>query len=439
MPDDIKIVVLDDDPTGTQTVHGVNVYTDWEEATLKQAFEDDGAMFFVLTNSRSFPHDQTVEVHKEIGRRIRRVAERTHRRALVVSRGDSTLRGHYPAETEALCEDLGGGFDGEFIMPFFPESGRFTRGNVHYVQTGDRLVPAGETEFAKDKTFGYRASHLGEWVEEKTNGRYRAADCLYIPVGADQQTDLDTLLQAHDFQKIIVNAMTYRDVETLVAALWQAIAQGKRYLYRTAAAFPKVLGGVSDQPLLGKSDVCRSGDRNGGLIVVGSHVQKTTQQLQALRDALPDLAYYEFDARQAMRPERAEEMTARALAFAQAAVDAGRTAVIYTSRKRVDLEGVSADEQLMASVRVSRALTAIPARLQTRPRYLIAKGGITSSDVATEALRIRRATVLGQIAAGVPVWKTGAESLFPDLSYIIFPGNVGNENTLCDVVRMLEA
>ena len=75
--------------------------------------------------------------------------------------------------------------------------------------------------------------------------------------------------------------------------------------------------------------------------------------------------------------------------------------------------------------------------LSIRPGFIIAKGGITSSDVGTKALRVRRATVLGQVRPGIPVWLTGPESKFPEMPYIIFPGNVGEITTLREVVELL--
>ena len=77
-------------------------------------------------------------------------------------------------------------------------------------------------------------------------------------------------------------------------------------------------------------------------------------------------------------------------------------------------------------------------RIQIAPRYILAKGGITSSDIATRALNVKKAMVLGQILPGVPVWKLGAESRFPNLAYIVFPGNVGDDRALIAVVRQLK-
>jgi len=87
--------------------------------------------------------------------------------------------------------------------------------------------------------------------------------------------------------------------------------------------------------------------------------------------------------------------------------------------------------------RVSDALIAIVQGLAVTPRYLIAKGGITSSDTATHGLGVRRAVVLGQAIPGVPVWQLGAESKYPGLGYVVFPGNVGADTALADLVARL--
>ena len=179
-----KIVVLDDDPTGVQTVHDVSVYTDWSYESIKKGFEEDNKLFYILTNSRGFTVEQTTRAHLEIGENVARVSEETGIDYVIVSRGDSTLRGHYPLETELLAQAeetyRGKPVDGEIICPYFKEGGRFTIDNVHYVKYGEQLVPAGETEFAGDRTFGYHSSDLREYVEEKTGGRYKAEDVAYV-------------------------------------------------------------------------------------------------------------------------------------------------------------------------------------------------------------------------------------------------------------------
>ena len=440
-----KIVVLDDDPTGVQTVHGVSVYTNWTVEALRRGFAEENRMFFVLTNSRGFTAPQTEEVHREIMENLALVARETGKDFILVSRSDSTLRGHYPLETETLRKAYerltGNEIDGEILCPFFQEGGRYTLGNVHYVKEGERLVPAGQTEFAKDKTFGYVASDLREWCEEKTGGAYRAADV--VSIGLDELRGLAVdaieakLRSARQFQKIVVNAIGYADVKAFAVAFYRAVQGGRRFMLRSAAAVTKVLGGVSDRPLLSPEELVGSETEAGGVVLVGSHVKKTTEQLAALRRAALPLSFMEFDAHLVRQPGGLAGEVERVVAWLEGELRAGRSAVVYTSRKLLQLDTNDKDEILRASVAISDAVTSVIARLGVRPRFLVAKGGITSSDVGTKALRVERAEVLGQIRPGIPVWKTGPESKFPGLSYVIFPGNVGEAETLREVVEIL--
>lgn len=148
-----KIVVLDDDPTGVQTVHDISVYTNWEKDTIRQGFKETNNLFYILTNSRGFTTEQTTEAHNAIAEVVDEVAKETVREYIFISRSDSTLRGHYPLETELLKvnyeKNTGKTIDGEILCPFFKEGGRFTVDNVHYVKYGEELIPANETEFGK--------------------------------------------------------------------------------------------------------------------------------------------------------------------------------------------------------------------------------------------------------------------------------------------------
>ena len=163
-----KIVVLDDDPTGVQTVHDITVYTNWDKDSIRQGFEEKNNLFYIMTNSRGFTAEQTTRAHHEIAAVVDEVSRETGREYIYISRSDSTLRGHYPLETKLLRDDYekytGKKIDGEIMCPFFKEGGRFTIGNVHYVKYGDELIPANETEFAKDKTFGYTAATMPEYI-----------------------------------------------------------------------------------------------------------------------------------------------------------------------------------------------------------------------------------------------------------------------------------
>lgn len=439
-----KIIVLDDDPTGVQTVHNVSVYTDWSEASIEKGFKESNQMFFILTNSRAFTKEETKQIHQDIASRVEKVAKKHATPYLLISRGDSTLRGHYPLETEVLYQTLkenGSQIDGEILLPFFFEGGRLTLDGIHYVRNADELIPAGDTEFARDRTFGYQASHLAEYIDEKTNGRYPAETVTHIPLEMIRKFDIDgiteKLMRVKHFHKVIVDALEEQDVKVFSLALIRALKQGKRFLYRTAATFTKVIGNVSSRPLLTAGELVDGSSINGGLVMVGSHVKKTTEQLEALQ-TLESLHFIELDAHLVLDPERFQQETQRVREEAEKYVQNGATVVVYTRRERLDLGDGMKEKELILSVEISKAVTSIVTNFAVRPRYLIAKGGITSSDIGTTGLGVKRATVAGQVAPGIPVWKTGTESKFPHLPYVIFPGNVGAVTTLKDVVAMLE-
>lgn len=442
---DKKIIVLDDDPTGVQTVHDVSVYTDWTEESIRAGFEEKNAMFFILTNSRAFSEEETACVHKEIAERICKISKELGKDFFLISRGDSTLRGHYPLETDTLAKvqaaELGVKVDGDILCPFFPEGGRFTFGNVHYVKDGEELVPAGMTEFAKDKTFGYKASDLTEYIEEKTKGAFKAEDCTVISLEGLRAYKVEEiaekLMQAENMSKIVVNAVTYADLKVFCAAFAKALKMGKHFVARTAAALPKVIGRVTDQPLLNKAQLV--GDsKNGGIVLVGSHVKKTTAQLECLQRTSCDIEFIEFHVSTCFEEGGLEREVQRTVEKAEFFIERGKTVAIYTSRELLAPAGMSKEEVLKLSVGISDAVTSIIGKLNVKPKYIIAKGGITSSDVGTKALRVKKANVMGQVKKGIPVWMTGEESKFPGMPYIIFPGNVGEISTLREIVEELE-
>lgn len=439
-----KIVVLDDDPTGVQTVHDISVYTNWEKDSIRQGFLEENNLFYVLTNSRGFTAEQTTKAHNEIAAVVDEAAKETGKEYIFISRSDSTLRGHFPLETEILKENYekntGKTIDGEILCPFFKEGGRFTLDNVHYVKYGDELVPANETEFAKDKTFGYTAKTMPEYVEEKTKGAYHSSDVICISLEDIRNVNIDKieaqLVGVKDFNKIIVNAADYVDVKVFCVALYRAMAKGKVFMFRTAAAIVKVMGGVSDQPLLTRKQMVVKETDNGGIVVVGSHTDKTTKQVECLKE-LTDIEFIELDATLVKDDAAFEAEVQRCLAKEEACIQAGKTVCCYTTRALITADTGDKEDELRLSVKISDAVQSLVGRLGITPSFVIAKGGITSSDVGTKALAVKKANVLGQIRPGIPVWQTGEESKFPMTPYIIFPGNVGEITTLKEAVEVL--
>ena len=398
----------------------------------------------MLTNSRGFTEEQTTKAHHEIAEVVDEVARETGKEYIFISRSDSTLRGHYPLETQLLKADYekntGKTIDGEIMCPFFKEGGRFTIDNVHYVKYGEELVPANETEFAKDKTFGYTAYTMPEYIEEKTKGEYKAADVTCISLEDIHNMDIDKieaqLMEVTGFNKVIVNAVDYADVKVFCTALYRAMAKGKVFMFRTAAAIVKVMGAVTDQPLLTREQMVVKETTNGGIVVVGSHTEKTTKQVECLKE-LKDIEFIELDATLVKDDDAFEAEVSRCLAREEECIRAGKTVCCYTTRALITADTGDKEDELRLSVKISDAVQSLVGRLSITPSFVIAKGGITSSDVGTKALEVKKANVLGQIKPGIPVWQTGEESKFPLTPYVIFPGNVGEISTLKEAVEVL--
>jgi uncharacterized protein YgbK (DUF1537 family) len=436
-----KVVVLDDDPTGCQTVHDAPIWTVWDAASLMEAMRAPTRLFFVMTNSRSLPEREAAALNHEAASNLAQAARSEGVDFALVSRSDSTLRGHFPAETDALQEELrarlGWRLDGVLIVPFFAEGGRLTAQDVHWVRRGEQLIPAAQTEFARDPAFGYTHSNLREWVAEKTGGRARAEVCSIsledIRLGGPERVAA-RLGELHGGQYAIVNAATYQDMDLFVMGLLRAEGAGRRYLYRTGASFVRSRAAVSAKSLLTAADLLPA-DRGAvrGLVIVGSFVQRSTEQLQQLLQ-LPEAQAIELGAALVVDAAQREGEIGRVLGAVEEALNAGRLPVVYTTRQLV-----SADKEasLRIGQQVSAALVEVVRRLRIAPAWLIAKGGITSNDIATKGLGVRRATVAGQIAPGVPVWLLGEGSRFPGMPYVVFPGNVGQPETLAEIARAL--
>ncbi len=357
-----KFIVLDDDPTGVQTVHDIHVFTDWTVESLKEGLLGEEKLFFVLTNSRGLTEEETTALHKELAHNAVLASKETGQKFVFISRSDSTLRGHFPLETQLLSqvlkEEAGQETDGEVLMPFFKEGGRFTIDNIHYVKDGEKLVPAAETEFARDKTFGYHHSYLPDYIEEKTKGAYPAGEVTCISMeelrGGKVEEIQKKLMQVSGFGKVVVNALDYEDITVFAVALYRAMKAGKNFLFRSAAGLVKILGGISTIPLLTAEKMCKhmfEDKKQGGIIVVGSHTKKTTSQLEALR-SIEGLEFIEFDSDQVLSGTLEKEVD-RVVGLSEEIIKKGRTVVAYTKRKLLEVEGDTPKAALQRSVQIS--------------------------------------------------------------------------------------
>jgi uncharacterized protein YgbK (DUF1537 family) len=433
-----KLIVFDDDPTGAQALHSAHVLTHWTPDDLIPVLTDSHPLFFIVSNTRSMSREEAIRTNRDIATAVANAAHTCGIDFDILIRGDSTLRGHFPHERNTIQEVLQvhhHTFDGTILCPFFLEGGRFTAFDVQWVAEGDAFIPAGQTEYAQDRTFGYTSSNLREWVAEKTSGHIVARDVLSISLDVIRRQGPDgvqrMLSQATNGRTIIVNALTYRDMQVVVAGLLDAQDRGQRFLFRTAASFLKVRSGLPDRGLLRHPDFGLPQGR-GGLTIVGSYIQKSTDQLQVARELTGVLAI-ELTVDNILRPATAYEEIRRVADAIHHALQANRDIILFTSRNPARAGDLEVGKQ------IGQALITLINTLTERPQYVIAKGGNTALAVVRDGFNVRQSWAIGQILPGVPVWRLGAESRFPDLPVVVFPGNVGQPHSLAEAIEQLRA
>ena len=432
-----KIIVLDDDPTGSQTVHSCLLLTRWDVATLKQGLQDDAPLFFVLTNTRGMDAVSAADVTREVCINLKQalteMAASGHNiNPLVVSRSDSTLRGHYPVETDVIAEELGP-FDAHFMVPAFFEGGRFTRDSIHYLMVDGEPVPVHETEFARDSVFGYKHSYLPDYVEEKTAGRIKADQVERFVLNDVRGDSLARFMALEENTCCVVDAETQDDLNHFCSQLMHAASQGKRFLFRSAASLLTALAQLEPQPVKPENMKAYVRNNKPGAVIVGSHVKKTTQQLKALL-TMPGIEAIEVDVERIENDHHS--LLENIIDSIKQMHQAGKTAVVYTSRREKSFSSQS--ERLAFGDMVSAFLMDIVRNLPESLGFLISKGGITSNDVLSTGLNLQSSRVLGQILPGCSVVRCpDNHSRYPDLPVVIFPGNVGDDEALAKAYQRL--
>lgn len=434
-----KIIVLDDDPTGSQTVHSCLLLTRWDVQTLKQGLTDAAPLFFVLTNTRGMSATDAAVLTREVCVNLREAleqlaAEGERINPLLVSRSDSTLRGHYPVETDIIAEELGP-FDAHFMVPAFFEGGRITLDSIHYLIMEGKPVPVHETEFARDSVFGYTHSYLPDYVEEKTAGRIKASQVERFVLQDVRGDSLSRLLTLKDNQCCVVDGETQDDLNHFCSQLMQAAGEGKRFLFRSAASLLTALAQLPPQPIAAEKMREYVRDNKAGAVIVGSHVTKTTQQLKHLlqQDGIRGI---EIDV--AKIAGQREQLLAEISANAEECHANNITPVIYTSRTELQFDDQIT--RLAFGEQVSAFLMDVVRNLPASTGFLISKGGITSNDVLSDGLALRTSRVVGQILAGCSVVRCPQNHpRFPDMPVVIFPGNVGDDSGITTAYKRLSA
>jgi DNA-binding FadR family transcriptional regulator/uncharacterized protein YgbK (DUF1537 family) len=419
-----RVIVLDDDPTGTQCVANVEMILRPALPAYRRFFSGTERVVYVLTNTRALNQAAAVELLRCIRDEIQQAAREADEEVSMLLRGDSTLRGHIFAEMDVLAET------GEnavlLFVPAFPDGGRVTLNGVHYLVKEGVKVPVAQTEFARDATFGYRSELLVDWVAEVGQGR----KALSLPLEQIRSLGVaalkQALLEAPAGTVIVPDAETNEDLQILAWGLLDAEERGRSVIVRSASPFAALRAGL--RPATRKPSL--SSQENRVLVVCGSHTEASSQQLVCLEERSAPAITIPIDW---LLNEGPESVVPHLAVQVNLALEEQRFAILATERIRQ-----ACHSDLEAGAKVMAALTAIVARVTESCDAVIAKGGITAAQVATEGLTATRAYVQGQLESGVPLWNLTLSD-GRTLPYAIVPGNVGHAQTLVDVAAKFQA
>lgn len=431
-------IIIDDDPTGNQTVHGVPLLTQWDVDTLEDEFKKQTPLFFLLTNSRSLTEKEVVEIYTEVAKNIVKAAKQTGRDYTIISRGDSTLRGHFYTEVSTIKNIINNPLT--VFAPVMFEGGRVTVNDIHYIKEKNQsLIPVSESSFANDHTFGYENSNLKKWIKEKTAQKNEVPKVHSFSVNAIRKKSVHSLseeiLKLNAVDYCIINALNYSDLDKIAQAFLLAEASGKEILYRTSSSFVPSYVGMASKDLLQASEIVNSDTQNGALIIVGSYVSKSSEQLKCvLEEEKKQNVHIELNTTEILSSSYQSYLRI-IIHTIEKNIKSGNNIILSTSRA-VKI-GSTKEETIAIAKKISNALIAIVQQISCKPRYILSKGGITSHDIATKGLKMKKSITIGQVLPGIPVWQMGEETKFPNIGYIVFPGNVGEKDTLKQLINKL--
>ena len=434
-----KIIVLDDDPTGSQTVHSCLLLLKWDVETLRIGIRHSSPIFFILTNTRALSPDEAGDRTRQVCQNLRQaIALEKLESYIIVSRSDSTLRGHYPLETDVINQELGE-FSAHFLIPAFIEGGRVTIDSTHYIVTETDKTPVHETEFAKDSLFAYDYSYLPDYVAQKTQGEITAEDVLRITQKDIHQGIQGQLRQLNNNQCVAVDGETQTDLDLFAQDLLTVTQEGKKFLFRSAASCLTSLANLGEQLIEAGEMSAYKSNSNAGVFIAGSHVQKTTEQLNKLLEQ-PDVVGIEIDLKRLQDNSISEQQIIDDVSEKIDRILEGsgdKTPVVYTTRE--ELQFPNKTDRIKFGQQVSQILVNIVRRLPSDIGFIVSKGGITSNDILSVALGLTTVYLRGQILAGCCLVTIDENhEQFPNLPIVLFPGNVGNQNSLVEVYQRLK-
>ena len=445
----MKVIVIDDDPTGSQTVNNCLLLLKWDYSTLIKGFQSKSNLFFILANTRSLSENDAKLRLVEICNALKKVISKESYKEefIFVSRGDSTLRGHNFLEPKIMNDCLGP-FDATFHIPAFIEGKRMTIDGDHFVDN----VPVSQTIFAKDKIFGYKTSNVKQLLFQKCKYQIKFNDIQNLKISElkvleskEKNIVFNKIRNLKENSHVIVDIENYSQLEKFSLSI-KKLSKQKKFLFRTAASFISSISAVKDNP---KEpffySIIRRKNREKkflpGFLVIGSYVELTTMQLKEfleISDCIPiELDVFEFLRISKLKSNQDQLVffKNKLLAQIRSILKQENTPVLFTSRKEVSL--AKNDEQVNFYNSLAHFISELVSDLKNEIGYLVSKGGITSNVILSNGFNANYVYLQGQIITGVSLVTFKLEN-DENLPIVTFPGNIGNQDSLVKVWRILE-
>lgn len=445
----MKVIVIDDDPTGSQTVNNCLLLLKWDYSTLIKGFQSKSNLFFILANTRSLSENDAKLRLVEICNALKKVISKESYKEefIFVSRGDSTLRGHNFLEPKIMNDCLGP-FDATFHIPAFIEGKRMTIDGDHFVDN----VPVSQTLFAKDKIFGYKTSNVKQLLFQKSKSQLKFNDIQNLKISElkvleskEKNIVFNKIRNLKENSHVIVDIENYSQLEKFSLSI-KKLSKQKKFLFRTAASFISSISAVKDNP---KEpffySIIRRKNREKkflpGFLVIGSYVELTTMQLKEfleISDCIPiELDVFEFLRISKLKSNQDQLVffKNKLLAQIRSILKQENTPVLFTSRKEVSL--AKNDEQVNFYNSLAHFISELVSDLKNEIGYLVSKGGITSNVILSNGFKANYVYLQGQIITGVSLVTFKLEN-DENLPIVTFPGNIGNQDSLVKVWRILE-
>ena len=446
----MKFIVIDDDPTGSQTVNNCLLLLKWDYPTLVQGFKSKSNLFFILANTRSLSENDAQIRIEEICNSIKKIIsteEYKQEEFIFVSRGDSTLRGHNFLEPNTI-NDLLGPFDATFHIPAFIEGKRLTIDGNHFVDS----VPLSQTIFAKDEIFGYQTSNIKELLFQKSKFKISLNDIknlklseLKVLENKENNIVFNKLRNLSENSHVIVDIENYAQLKTFSLVI-KKLSKEKKFLFRTAASFISSISGIknkSEKPSLYSYLRRKNSDKKflPGFLVIGSYVELTTIQLKKFLE-ITDCEPIELDVFEFLRISRLNSncqqlsfFKNKFLAEIRSILNKGNIPVLFTSRRGISLHDIK--EQVTFYNSLAHFISELVSDLKNEIGYLISKGGITTNVILSNGFKASYVYLQGQIITGVSLVTLKLKN-GEDLPIVTFPGNIGNQDSLLNVWTILE-